>query len=79
MGRGGHRYQTLAARGHPFYARARFFSRAEVTALLAESGFTIVRRRSALHRPPDAEPHGGPAHEGDHATAGFLALRAEPA
>jgi ubiquinone/menaquinone biosynthesis C-methylase UbiE len=74
----GRHYQSLAAQGHPYYARARFYTRAEVIPLLAAAGLIPVRRRSALHHPPDAEPYGGPAHEGDHATAGFLALRAEP-
>lgn len=74
----GRHYQALAVRGHPFYARARFFTRAEVAALLAEAGFAIVHRRSALHRPPQEQPDGGPARDGDAATAGFLAVCARP-
>ncbi len=74
----GRHYQALAALGNPYYAQAHFYTRAEVTALLATAGFTVVRRRSALYRPPQEQPEGGPAREGDSFEAGFLALRAEP-
>jgi ubiquinone/menaquinone biosynthesis C-methylase UbiE len=74
----GRYYRALAAQGHPYYAHARFYSRAEAMTLLAESGFVVVRRRAALHRAPRAAPDGGPAREGDSPEAGFLALRAEP-
>ncbi|MBI3979680.1 MAG: class I SAM-dependent methyltransferase [Chloroflexi bacterium] len=70
----GRHYQALAARGHPYYRNARFFTRPELASLMAVAGFTATRTRSALCWVPEAEPASGAASEGDDPQAGFTAV-----
>jgi SAM-dependent methyltransferase len=68
-------YRALAAQGDPYYQRAQFFSRAELSVLLAATGFRVERLRTALFWPPAGEPVVELAREGDDPRAGFLAMR----
>jgi SAM-dependent methyltransferase len=72
----GQHYQRLGAQGHPYYQRAHFFTRPELTALLAQAGLSAVRTRSALLQPPEVEPAAADAREGDDPAAGFTAILA---
>ncbi|MHB1131497.1 MAG: methyltransferase domain-containing protein [Chloroflexota bacterium] len=73
----GRHYRALAAGGDPFYRRAHFFARSELSSLLASAGLRPVRTRSALFWPPTGEPAVTPAREGDDLSAGFIAVAAE--
>jgi SAM-dependent methyltransferase len=72
----GRHYERLAREGNAYYRRARFFSRAEVAALLAAAGLRQLSVRSTLFWPPTGGPVGGETREGYSAAAGFAALQA---
>lgn len=73
----GRHYQNLAAQGHPYYSRARFFTRSDLNDLLRESGFREPQARSALLGVADWE-HGDIAViDTDDPRAGFVALAAK--
>lgn len=69
----GQHYQRLAAAGHPYYAAAKFWTRAELDALYAAAHLARVRTRSALSSPPGAPGGGETAREGDDRASGFTA------
>ncbi len=72
-------YRRLAARGHPYYRLAHFFTRGEIRSLLAASGLRQMHVRSALFGGPEAEVRAEPARQGDDRAAGFMALLTAPA
>jgi SAM-dependent methyltransferase len=74
----GKHYAELGAQGHAYYRHAHFFSRPELTELLAGAGLRSVRTRSALPWLPDQPYTATEAWEGDALEAGFTALLAVP-
>lgn len=70
----GREYQKRAATGHPYYQRARFFTRDNLASLLAAADLYPVRVRSALFGPPDVQLSVMDARDGDDPRAGFTAL-----
>ena len=73
----GRRYRELAQAGDPFYERAHFFTRGELTSLFTAVGFRLVRTRSALFGAPGAEAVAAPAREGYDPDAGFTVMALE--
>lgn len=71
----GHQYQELALAGDPFYQRAHFFTRDEMSTLFASADLRAVRTRSALFHPPEGKP--STVFEGYDPTAGFTAMLVE--
>ncbi len=73
----GRRYRELGRAGDPFYQRAHFFTLDELSSLFTTAGFRLVRTRSALFGPPDAETVAAAATEGYDPAAGFTAMLLE--
>ena len=73
----GLRYEELAREGDPFYKRAHFFTRGELSSLFTAAGFRLVRTRSALFAAPDEEAVAAAAREGYDPDAGFTAMALE--
>jgi SAM-dependent methyltransferase len=72
----GHHYQQLAARGHPYYRLARFFTHVQITTLLAHAGLEVVRERSALFQSPTDPLLVEPARDEADPNAGFRGILA---
>ncbi len=71
-------YQDKAADGHPFYAAARFLTRAQTLALVTGAELRVQAARSVLYQPPTGTPVPEPARDGDDPAAGFTCWRAVP-
>lgn len=73
----GERYTTPSS-ANPFYAPARFYTHAEVVALLDGAGFEIEAVRQTLFTDPQTMDVPDPVRDG-HGEGAFLALSARPA
>lgn len=69
-------YARKAAKGHPLYSSATFYTAAETADLATSAGFTLEAAASALLTPPDTppDPMARPIPSADE-TAGFVAAR----
>jgi len=71
-------YQHKAVGEYPFYAAARFLTRAAALALVIDAGLRVQAARSALHQPPSDTPAPEPARDGEDPAASFTCWRAVP-
>ncbi|MBI4337704.1 MAG: methyltransferase domain-containing protein [Chloroflexi bacterium] len=72
-------YARRGAQGHPLYRSARFFTLAEVQALLEQSGFRVTACRSTLFQPPGLETYAIESPiDGCPPGGGFVGLAAVP-
>lgn len=70
-------YARQRAEGHPLYSTAHFFTRNEVEALLAQTGFRVQAYRSALFQKPGLETYREEAPvDGYISGAGFVGIAA---
>lgn len=72
----GARYQERGRAGHPYYSRARFYSRGDIDALLANVGMRRLRTRSTLINVVNDIVAPLEILDTDHSGAGFIAVRA---
>ena len=70
-------YEKKKREGHPFYARARFYSLADTRKFLGKAGMRITRIRSTLLQKPDEARRIEEPVEGYCETAGFLCIEAK--
>ncbi len=71
----GKSYACQGARGHPFYAAARFYTAKEVVALAGQAGFALDRAASCLFEQPGHPAPGNPRpRAGIVKNAGFVGL-----
>jgi SAM-dependent methyltransferase len=69
-------YMRKKAEGHPIYRHARFYSAAELFAMLKTAGLHIEASASSLFQPPSNYPYREEAHPGLSEDAGFICIRA---
>lgn len=72
----GELYMRKKAEGHPIYRHARFYSAAELSALLKTAGLNIEASASSLFQPPSDNPYREEAHPGLSDDAGFICILA---
>jgi SAM-dependent methyltransferase len=72
-------YQRQGTAGHPFYAAARFLTRAEALTLTADAGLRLQAARSALYQPPSGTPRPERPRDGEAGSADFVCWRTVPA
>lgn len=75
----GAEYRAKAAAGHPYYRNARFYTRGELSLLLATAELRPVRTRSALLGADATEESRPRPRDGDDPRAGFTAILSLPA
>ena len=75
----GEHYMQKKAEGHPLYRYARFYSAAELSAMLKTAGLHIEASASSLFQPPSNNPYREEAHPGLSEDAGFICIRARKA
>ena len=75
-GKWGVNLQQKKESGHPFYEHARFFSIEEVTARLADQGFTLQSAVSTLYQKPGKVTQLEAPQDGMDEKAGFVVLLA---
>jgi ubiquinone/menaquinone biosynthesis C-methylase UbiE len=69
-------YMRKKAEGHPIYRHARFYSAAELSAMLKTVGLNIEASVSTLFQPPSNMPYREEAQPGLFKDAGFICIRA---
>lgn len=69
-------YMRKKAEGHPIYRYARFYSVAELFAMLKTVELNIEASTSSLFQPPSNKPYREEAHSGLSEDAGFICSRA---
>lgn len=72
-------YLRKKAGGHPIYRHARYYSAAELSAMLATAGFNVEASASSLFQPPSGNPCTEKAQLRISEFAGFLCFRARKA
>jgi ubiquinone/menaquinone biosynthesis C-methylase UbiE len=72
----GELYMRKKTEGHPIYRHARFYSAAELSAMLKTAGLNIEASTSSLFQPPSNNLHREEAHPGLSEDAGFICIRA---
>jgi ubiquinone/menaquinone biosynthesis C-methylase UbiE len=75
----GEHYMRKKAEGHPIYRHARFYSSAELSAMLKTAGLHVEDSASSLFQPPSNNPYREEAHSGLSDGAGFTCIRARKA
>jgi SAM-dependent methyltransferase len=73
----GGRYMRKKAEGHPIYRHARFYSSAELSAMLKNAGLHVEAATSSPFQPPSNNPHREEARPGIADDAGFICIRAK--
>ena len=69
-------YMRKKAEAHPIYRHARFYTAAELSAMLKTAGLNIEASSSSLFQPPSKNPYREEAHPGLSEDAGFICIRA---
>lgn len=72
-------YMRKKAEDHPLYRHARFYSAAELSAMLKTAGLNIEASASSLFQPPSNNPYREEASPGLSEDAGFICIRARKA
>jgi ubiquinone/menaquinone biosynthesis C-methylase UbiE len=72
----GRLYMRKKAEAHPIYKHARFYSAAELSAMLKTVGLNIEASASSLLQPPSNNSYREEAHQGFSEDAGFICIRA---
>jgi len=70
-------YEEKKKQGHPFYSRARFYTRKDVEKMLQKCGMKITNFRSTLLQRPQENPHVEAPVEGFFKKAGFICIEAK--